>query len=85
MLTNFAESNALLALIENDEETARAILAALLPGELATLGTAARRLYELADFEYRAAYRRQRERAADQQRADAGTDVPATDPGTVPS
>lgn len=49
--TNDAQSNALLALIQGDEEEARKVLADMLPGELAGLAEAARRLHELAMFE----------------------------------
>lgn len=45
--TNFSEANALLALQDGDEDSARESIESLLGGELVMLGEAARRLAEL--------------------------------------
>jgi plasmid stability protein len=71
--TNYSESNALLALIQGDEDEAREILADMLPGELVGLAEAADRLHHLAAWEYLPAAR---QKQAAQERTEALDSIP---------
>ena len=77
--TNFAESNALLAVMSSDEIEAQRILDGLFPGELSHLREAAQRLAEMCVATHRAKPRASRTFPSSLR--EGGADVAPPEPG----